>query len=48
VWTLLHERIDLLATSCAELAATHPAAPEAVRETAVKAAAIAATLTAHH
>jgi hypothetical protein len=47
VWRLLHERISFLATSCAELADQHPAAPPAVRETAERATEIAARIGAH-
>lgn len=46
VWTLLHERISLLATSCAELA-TQDRASDAVREAADRAAGIAAKLAVH-
>lgn len=42
-WFLLHERVQLLADSCAELAAQEPALP-AVREAGEKAAEVAATL----
>ncbi len=44
-WTVLHERIALLASSCAELAASG-GAPAGVREAGEKAAAIAAELDA--
>jgi hypothetical protein len=42
-WTLLHERVSLLATSCAQLATEHPTLP-AVGEAGEKAAQIAASL----
>lgn len=43
VWIVLHERAELLARSCAELAA-EDGAPDGMREVSEKAAAIAATL----
>jgi hypothetical protein len=45
-WILLHERVQLLATSCAEIAAQDATLP-AVREAGEKAAEIAAALSSH-
>jgi multidrug transporter EmrE-like cation transporter len=45
-WTVIHERMSLLAAKCAELGA-EDAAPQAVRDAGVQAAAVAATLRAH-
>lgn len=42
-WTVLHERVEILANSCAALAA-YPGAPETIRAVGEKAAEIAATL----
>jgi hypothetical protein len=45
-WTVVHERVDFLARSCAELGAQE-GAPQAVRDVATKAAEIAAKLAVH-
>lgn len=46
VWTILHERMSLLATACADLAA-EPGIPPAVRAAGEKAAELAATVDTH-